>query len=326
MMRKILSLIAQDTKLLLRNAIFWVITGSLAVIVITVRFLIPGDFNANARSMVSYNLKAENPFITSLDSEQSVFDAVKKGDAIGFIQNGEAITLVHPGLSHKAQNALMAALFGESSGMDIKISKIRENTVRVPENIRLAPVFICFEALVSGFLMAGILLLGEKEDGTIKAYRISPSGTVEYVTAKVLLFGIFGTVYSILMAVMIAGFGFNWGGFILLAFLSGALFTLLGLAITVFFKDMSSWFSISVLVLTINILTMFGFSSPSFSPGWMRLIPSYPVLFAFEDLLFGGGRGIAPAVMTVSAEVVVLYVITCILIRKKLLQRERGFL
>lgn len=325
-MGKILSLMMQDTRLLLRNAIFWVVTGSLVIIVITVRFLIPEDFNANDHSLVSYNLKTENRFITSLDSEQSVLDAVRKGDAIGFIQNGDTITLVHPGLSEKAQNAIMASLFGESAGMNIKISEIRESSVRVPENIRLTPVFICFEALVSGFLMAGILMLGEKDDGTIRAYRISPAGTVVYVTAKVLLFSIFGTVYSILMAVMIAGFGFKWGGFILLAFLSGALFTLLGLAITVFFKDMSSWFSVSVLVLTINILTKFSFSSPSFSPGWIRLIPSYPVLFAFEDLLFGGGRGIAGAVLTVFAEVVVLYVITCILIRKRLLQRGRGFL
>ncbi len=325
-MGKILSFIMQDFKLLLRNAIFWVITGSLAVIVLTVRFLIPGDFNANARSIVSYNLETEIPSIASLDSEQSVLDAVKKGGAVGFIRNGESISLVHPGLSQKAQNALMKTIFGESSGMNIKINRIRESPMRIPENIRLTPVFICFEALVSGFLMAGILLLEEKEEGTIKACRISPAGTVEYVTAKVLLFSILGTVYSILMAVMIAGFGFNWGGFILLAFLSGALFTLLGLSITVFFKDMSSWFSISILVLTINILTMFSFSSPSFSPGWIRLIPSYPILFAFEDLLFGGGRGIAEAVLTVFAEVVVLYVITCILIRKRLLQRERRFI
>lgn len=325
-MKKVLYLIIQDTRLLLRNALFWVVTGSLIVIVITVRFLIPEDFNPEMQNMVSYNLDVGSPLLSSLTSEQAVMESVKKEGTIGFIQNGDSITLVHSGLSQKAQNALIAALFGESSGMKMRAESLQENTGTIPANIRLTPDFICFEALVSGFLMAGILLLEEKEGGTIKAYRISPAGTIEYVAGKTILFGILGTLYSLLMAVLIIGFKFSWGGFILLAFLSSVLFTLIGLSTTVFFKDMSSWFSVSILVLAVNMLTMVSYSSPTFSPAWIKVIPSYPIIFALEGLLFGMRRGIGSTLLIILFEAAILFVVTCFLVKKKLLQSERRIL
>jgi hypothetical protein len=325
-MKRIINLILQDTCLLLRNALFWVVTVSLLVIILSVRFLIPEDFNTDAQRLVSWNLNIESPAITSLESEQAVLESVKEEATVGFIQHGDTITLVHSGLSAKAQNALMTALFGKPSGLEIKVRSITESKGRIPENIRLTPVFICFEALISGFLMAGVLMLEEKEGKTIKAYRISPAGTLEYVTAKTILFGIIGTVYALLMAVSIIGFQFRWGGFILLAFVSSSLFTLLGLSLTVFFHDMSSWFSLSVCVLALNMLTMVSYSSPSFSPPWIRVIPSWPMLFAFEELMFGMGRGIGGTLLLVLAETAVLFILACFLVRKVLLKSERRIL
>ncbi len=325
-MKRILNLVLQDIRLLLRNALFWVITCSLVVIILTVHFLIPEDFNTNTQHIVSWNLKLELPATTPLESEQAVLDSVKQEGTVGFIQNEDNITLIHSGLSAKAQNALMSVLFGKPSGLEIKVKSITESTGRVPENIRLAPVFICFEALISGFLMAGILMLEEKEGKTIKAYRVSPAGTLEYVTAKTILFGTIGTVYALLMAVFIIGFQFSWSGFILMAFVSSSLFTLLGLSITVFFQDISSWFSLSVSFLALNMLTMVSYSSPSFSPAWIRVIPSWHMLFAFEKLMFGTGSGIESTLLLVSAEVAVLFVLACFLVKKVLLKSERGIL
>ncbi len=323
-MKKILSLLVQDTKLLIRNALFWVVTATLVIIVLVVHFLIPGDFDTGKQSIVSYNMEINHPFIVSLDCAEAVNDSVKKEGTVGFIQEGDTIKLIHPGLSEKAQNAIVAAFFGEVSNEDIKIVSLRENTGKIPGNIRLTPVFICFEALISGFLMAGILLLEEKEGKTIKAYRVSPAGTIHYVCGKMLLFSIMGTVYSLLLAVLITGFQFEWISFILLAFLSSALFTLFGLSVTVFFRDISSWFSISIVVLTVNMLTMVSYSSPSFSPAWIRLIPSYPIIFGFEEVLFGTAGGISDVLFLVLAEASVLFVVSCALVNKVLLKSERS--
>lgn len=325
-MKRIVNLICQDTMLLLRNALFWVVTGFLAVIVITQLFLIPEEFNTGVQNLVSYNLQMEAPLMRPVESEQAVLEAVEQEGAVGFIQKEGSLTVIHSGLSPKAQNALVAFLFGEPSGVDIQVRSMGENFKTISDNIRLTPAFICFEALISGFLMAGILMLEEKEGRTIRAYRISPAGTLQYVTAKTILFGTVGTLYSLLMAVLVVGFQFNWGGFILLAFLSSALFTLMGISITVFFHDMSSWFSVSILVLALNMMTMVGYSSPSFSPAWMRAIPSWPVIFAFEELLFGLGKGVGSTLVLVFTETSVLFILSCYLVRRRLLQSERRIL
>lgn len=325
-MKRIVTLVLQDTMLLLRNALFWVVTGFLVLIVITLRFLIPEEFQTDARNLVSYSLQMESPLIRSVESEQAVLEAVQKEGAVGFVHKDNSLTLFHSGLSHKAQNALVALLFGKPSGREIEVRSILDGAATIPDNKRLTPAFICFEALISGFLMAGILMLEEKEGKTIRAYRVSPAGALQYVTAKTLLFSIIGTLYSLIMAVLVVGFQFNWGGFILLAFLSGALFTLMGISITVFFHDMSSWFSVSILVLALNMLTMVGYMSPSFSPVWMRVIPSWTVIFAFEELLFGLGRGIGGTLALVLTETAVLFVLSCYLVRTRLLQSERRIL
>lgn len=324
MMGKIISLMVQDTKLMVRNAIFWVITVTLILIVLSVHFLIPGDFNSSGQHLVSWNLDTVYPGITPLESREAVEESVRKDGTIGLIQEGDTIILIHPGLSEKTQNALMAALFGEPGDYNIRSLTLRQNTGIIPENIRLAPVFICFEAVVLGFLMAGILMLSEKEQKTIKAYRVSPGGTLAYVISKALVFGIFGTIYALLMAVLIVGFDFNWPGFILLAFVSSVLFTLLGLTVTVFFSDMSNWFFTAVLILVINMTTMVSYSAPAFSPFWIRFIPSYTIIFGFEDVLFGAGRDIAQALIITSAEAAVLFAAACALVRKKLLKAGRS--
>lgn len=325
-MGKIFNLMVQDTKLMLRNAIFWVVTVSLVLIVLSVNFLIPQDFNSGGQPMVSWNLKTVHPGITPLESREAVEESVRKDGAIGMIQEGDTIVLVHTGLSEKAQNALMMMLFGEPEQGNIRQLILRPNTGIIPENIRLTPVFICFEAVVLGFLMAGILMLSEKEQKTIKAYRVSPGGTFSYVISKALVFGVLGTIYALLMAVFTVGFDFNWPGFILLAFISSILFTLLGLAVTVFFRDMSSWFFTAVLVLSINMTTMVSYSAPTFSPVWITFIPSYTIIFGFEDVLFGTGRNLAQALMVVFAESAVLFAAAYALVRRKLLQDGRGMI
>jgi hypothetical protein len=42
-----------------------------------------------------------------------------------------------------------------------------------------------------------------------------------------------------------------------------------------------------VALLVLNMLPCLSFALPSFSPAWIRLIPSYHLLFATRDVLFG---------------------------------------
>jgi len=197
------------------------------------------------------------------------------------------VTLLHPGLSDKTVRALLLGL-NDQAPQDIPIRLLGEPMSPVAFNLHTVPILVCFEALMVGFILGGALMLAEKEDGTVYALRVAPIGAVKYLMAKTLLFCALGTAYAALITVGTVGVDIAWGIFLPLVFLGTAIFTLLGLAYTTFFREMSGWFFLMVVLLGINMLPAIPYESPAFSPFWMRWIPSYPLLFALEKALFGG--------------------------------------
>jgi hypothetical protein len=153
----------------------------------------------------------------------------------------------------------------------------------------MTPVFICFEALIIGFILGGALMLSEKEEGTVRAFRIAPLGVDRYLVSKTVLFSLIAVVYALLMAFFCVGLNFSVLCFILLSFFGSAIFSLIGLAFTTFFKDISSWFFSMALLLSVNMLPAVSYSEPSFSPFWIKIIPSYSMIFAYKNILLGTG-------------------------------------
>lgn len=156
-----------------------------------------------------------------------------------------------------------------------------------PFNLRMVPLCICCEAVITGILLSGVLILSEKSEGIARAYRISPGTALEYVLAKTLLFSIIGSLYSLLIAVFTIGFTFNLLPFILLAFTASALFTLIGIAMTVFMRSVSNWLMVLAFVVGINMLAMFSYLFPAAAVDFLKILPAYPIFFAFDNILFG---------------------------------------
>ena len=323
-MRTIINLMIQDTKLLLRNSLFWIVTATLILIVVTIQFLIPEGNTDISQSIVSYNLSGNFSTIQSMQSSEEVYEMVRKNNSIGFIEENGEITVIHSGLPQQSINALVLTLFGTSSETELPKEFIRPIQNKIPMNLRLVPIFICFEALVLGFLMGGILMLSEKEQKTLQVFRISPAKTIQYIIAKTILLSAWGTVYSLVITVFTVGVAFNWILFILLAFISSAMFTLLGLVITVFFKDLNSWFLSAILVLAVNMLSTIGYSNPSYSPLWMRFIPSYHIIFGFEEVLFSTGKDLSGLFLMVSLETFAIFLIANLILHSRLFQRTRS--
>lgn len=322
-MRGILALGIQDFKRLLTNALFWVITVTLILIIALINFALPKNITEESYQIYTYNLDYAAGQTTALDSEEQLRQAVMQNSAIGLLgsDNG-SITVIHTGLSEKTVHAIMTMLFS-SPKIDAEVESIEPDRITIPFNKRMAPVFICFEALIIGFILGGALMLSEKEEGTIRALRIAPIGADRYIISKTALFSIIAVVYALLMAFFTLGFNFSILSFILLSFFGAAIFSLIGLAFSTFFKDMSSWFFSMALLLSINMLPVVAYSEPSFSPFWLRLIPSYPIIFAYENILFDMDRSVMPAVLTVAFWCVGAYIISRFVVGRHLLSKGR---
>ncbi|HOP11154.1 MAG TPA: hypothetical protein PK629_06665 [Oscillospiraceae bacterium] len=322
-MKSVFFLCVQDFKRLLTNALFWVLAGTLVVIVLVVNLALPSEIAPEEFNIVTYNLTNGALYGEVMDSEEALREAVSDGGMIGLIGGSDGLTVVHPGLSEKTLNAVMLMLSGAGS-QEISVEILNAQTEVIPFNLRISPIFICFEALLTGFILGGALMLAEKEDGTVNVLRISPTGTARYLISKSLLFSVIGTLYATLICVFTIGFDIAWDVFLPLAFFGTLIFTLIGLAYTTLFHEMSGWFFSMVVLLGINMLPVISYTTPAFSPLWMKFIPSYPILFAFQKSLFGGTPETLYTILSMVGWLIISYLIASLMVSKLFLKEVRA--
>ena len=286
-MKSILSTCMQDSKRLLTNALFWVLTATLLIIVLVVDLALPKELSSAGITTLTWNAPADALFGTPAESEETLREAVRQGDTIGFVFGEQGLTIVHPGYSEKSLNVYVLELMrGERA--PVTVETLDAQVEEIPFNLLFTPVFIAFEALMVGFILGGALMLAEKQDGTVRALRVSPFSVSGYIAAKTLLFSLIGTLYASLICLLTVGVSVNWAIFLPLSFFGTAAFTMIGLAYTSPFRDMSGWFFSMVVLLSVNMLPVISYTNPAFTPFWMRLIPSYPILTAYRAAMFGG--------------------------------------
>lgn len=319
-MNRVMSLLRQDFKLLLRNALFWVLTVALVLIVVTVWYLIPREQTGFETRLAVYGMEFPGGGVEIVASPGKVEQMVREKGVLGIVREDGALTVVHDGLSRQAVTAFVAQIMPPQTPLSpIQIERLREAPQPVPHNLRFTPIFIAFEAVIVGFFMAAILMLGERQEGVLEAYRVSPGGMVPYVASKSLLFAIVGTVYALLMAFATVGFAFNIWQFIILTVLGSLFYTLLGMCVAVFFEDISSWFLAVVPLWALNMLPMISFSVPTFSPPWIEWIPSYSALFAYDEILFPTGKSLLSVYSLLGVETIAAFFVCAALVKRRLL-------
>ena len=155
----------------------------------------------------------------------------------------------------------------------------------IPFNPRLLPAILLMMVGILGLFIMISLIGQERVEGTIKAFKVSPAHMWEFLASKhILLIAIGFTTFSIIYVPML---GFN--GY-LPALLVILLTVIFGSAIGVilggiFDTAMASmlWDILIMVVLALPVISLF---SPVFSPGWLKLIPSYYTLFALDAAMF----------------------------------------
>ena len=286
-MRSIFSLILVDLKLVLKNIFFWVLLGMLIAIILVVNFLLPQTVTTNSPNIVTYGV--ETTKYQSVESVEQLNEMLEKNkNMVGVIfENGEFIVLGNNLGEKQAAAITLPFLDPKAKTTEIQFSQTEKTIIPPPFNKRCLPVFICFEAVIQGFLLAGVLMLNEKSGKIVRALQVSPISAVAYWIAKILLFSSFGSFYALLMALFTVGFSFPIIPFVLLSMIASALFTMLGMITAVFFRSINNWFMLASLILGINMLTMFAYIFPSLTSPFMKVIPSYPFIFIYEQILFG---------------------------------------
>ncbi len=347
MIKKLANAIAQDFLLTFRSGHIYVILAMAAIILILV-FALPAQVD-NQPAEYFYDQSGNGPFTTFLQqsglpnesivqSETALNEILNNSQkAIGIIFNGDLQTpdfkiIVQGDIPQENINLLKASLDmfvkmiqGNYTPVDAKVTTLMPGSEPIPLNKNMIPIFMTFEVILLGFLIGAVLIFQGKQEGSLRAYRVSPGGTLVFILSKVILYAGISLIYGLTVSLIAFGFSVNYLQLSILILLSSALMTLLGLAIAVFFTNISEWFFAGALLLIVAMLPTLSYAMPMFSPGFITWIPTYRIIFGFRDILFGIGSraAINQTYLIGLIALVVAFAVSYILVDRKLMKAGR---
>lgn len=159
---------------------------------------------------------------------------------------------------------------------------------KIPFNKSLLPILLMSEAIMMGMILVFAMIFSEKSQQTIKAYGVTPGKIWEYLGAKVIMLTILGVIFTAILTPLVVGTQADYLQVFLIVILGSVLSTSVALIVASFYDNLSQSL---VPMLALNLifgLPMISFFIPGFSPLYLRILPTYPILFALKNALFRG--------------------------------------
>lgn len=344
-MKRFFSMFMQDLILAYRSGLI-LVTGVLLVLMIALVLFLPRELKVHNEMILDQskgtipanylNAQGVKEGVVYIDEQEFSEALQKQPNKIGVILSGDlenpAFEIITNSLiAAENINLLKASL--ERAILDLRgqsetslpVVFLRNVSAPPAFNLKVVPIALVFEVVLLGFFFAAVMIFQEKQEATLKAYRVTPAGAWNYILSKNLLFIVLSLAYGIPLLLVGFGTSVNYGLLFLLLILTASMMTLLSLIIAVFFRNLSEWFFVGVAVLVINSLPSISYAMPSFSPRWMTWIPSYPAVFAVRDVLFNQANWaqIQPVIFLLVGLNLVSLVVAYLVVQSKLLKVGR---
>ncbi|MBE2197171.1 MAG: ABC transporter permease [Anaerolinea sp.] len=311
-MKQFWTLVKQDLIVAARNWFLAAIAFMLLIFLALIWFL-PERFDAQAAELVYDGTPGqamqqtllrlgadESSFYASRESLEAALHEQKKGIGVVIAGDLDALRYTFITQGHMAPqnlNLLGAALDsvaavarGAAPPANLQLTLLRPLADPIPMNEAGVPIFLVFEVVALGFFLVAAIIFQEKQEGVIRAFRVSPANTLTYVLAKTAVFLILGVVYALLLLGLGLGFDAPFAPLLLLVILGSSMMTLFGIVVAVFFNNLSEWFFVGAFILIFFMLPTLSYAIPAFAPPFITWMPSYPLVFGARELLFPTGK------------------------------------
>lgn len=164
--------------------------------------------------------------------------------------------------------------------VDYELLTDRENTI---------PAFLTFNGSLMGLFIIAAYIFLDKQEGVIKAYAVTASSVWQYLMSKVGVLLITSIFSSLIVLVPVMGSKPNYLFLLLLLLTSGFFASSLGLLIASFYKNLMQAFGAIYLFMMAMILPSISYFIPSWNPTWIKVLPTYPILQGFKEVLLKNG-------------------------------------
>lgn len=349
MFSRFINLLKQDIKVTIRSYFHLVILFLAALMIILINFAIPKHVKLTPNEIFYDN--SENKVLEQYIIEEGIDknriyhsreelekEVEKDNNAIGIIMEGTLdnakFVIIHQGSeSTEILNVLdstiestLDIIRGSEKETNFSVEYLRSKTETIPFNKNMIPIVIVTEAVMLGFLLISVMVFQEKQEGSVRAYRVSPGGTLEYILSKAVVNVLLAVIYSGLVILFTMGFGVNYLSIFSIVILSSLLMTLVGLSISVFFKNLQEFLFVGVLIIIIaGGFPLASYLYPSFTSPFITWLPAYPVLFGLREVLFPSGKGdfVVALNLILLGECAMFLVISYLTTRKKLMKEGK---
>lgn len=155
----------------------------------------------------------------------------------------------------------------------------------IPFNQRLLPPVILMMVGIMGLFVMVSLLGQERSEATIKAFQVSPASMWEFVISKHLMLLLLSFITFSTLYIPMMGFS-GYPEALLITMLSVLIGSSIGVILGGIFDNPMASILWVLLLMIIFALPAISFFSPSFSPEWLKFIPSYHTLFGLDAAMF----------------------------------------
>lgn len=305
---KLLHTFLRDLKVSYRTYYVYIEFIMALIIVAVMLFVVPENFDAKTklflhvepgtdRELILDSLeKDSSTVLTLLESREAVVLALEEnrdgqGAVIRRSEEGLEYEIILQGYeSEKVRNIMenvMVTGFKKVHPDFVESTTTRvldDHAERLSDRISYMPILLMLNSAFMGLFIVAAYIFMDKEEGTIKALTVTPVSIRDYLLSKVGVMLFTGLLTGLLVTVLVAGLDVNYFYLILLLIASNIFGTALGLFIASFYDSIIK--SMGALYIVIMAMAFAGVSyfMPSFSPAVIKLLPSYPLLFAFREV------------------------------------------
>jgi hypothetical protein len=310
-------LLLKDIVTAFRNYFFLIVLGVALLFVGLTNFLIPKELSMKPAVyyFVDYDGEFESVMDKAMLESKEKHGKIQRVEAIEDIEthmrrnfnslgmvikeenNQPHVQFILQGHENeKLRNTLVLSMKDELRSRiqeNIEIKRIFLNkdidVEKTPFNLGMIPIFIVMESMLLGFFLIAALVFMEKDEGTIRAYLVSPGKVPEYLAAKITLMVLLGCISAITLVSLTLGTGVDYMEMLILVILGSIAAAIGGLILASFFQNISQ---ASIWIIVIGIVLSLPFMSyyiPSFAPRFVKMIPTYALLFSAREILFPTG-------------------------------------
>ncbi len=156
----------------------------------------------------------------------------------------------------------------------------------------LLPIFLLSEAVMMGMMFIFALAFAENAQKTVSAFAVTPGRLWEYLGSKVLFLTLLGIIFTLILTPLIAGLKANYSYLILVVAVGSFLSASIALIFASFYRSMSEGFVTMMALFLIFFLPAISYFFVTFRPWYIRIIPTYSILFALKEAVFPGSTQI----------------------------------